>query len=161
MGQEPLYRPNTCARQAEESYPTADTATLELEYAAALDGKIWLHRWGYDNKNKRFSIPICTPFTVTARLRYADDQDSYGLRILMEDMAAGPREVDIERGTLARNNGVDVLEALYRNGMCINAPKGERIVLAILKAVDPAIEIVRNLRDPGSHDGTVTHEPRR
>jgi phage/plasmid primase-like uncharacterized protein len=134
--------------EVERAYPLPRTASLKLFYRM-LDG-------GHVRACKRvvkgeesFDIPIASPFSVPAQLRFADD-GSFGLRIRLEDMRGEPASVDIERSEFARMGGSEIRALLYGMGLRAEA-SGESDVLVALKAAEPEHEIIA-VRQPSWHD---------
>jgi putative DNA primase/helicase len=85
--------------------------------------------------------PIATPFGVSARLRYADQQDAYGLRCVVQDMDGRSRAVDFDRAEFAKLNSSEIKAKLFAVGLRIQSD-GEKIALDVLKAADPQREII-------------------
>ncbi|GJE00572.1 bifunctional DNA primase/polymerase [Methylobacterium isbiliense] len=95
-------------------------------------------------------VPVATPFGMTARIRYLDREDAYGLRIAVEDMNGRPRHIDIERGDLARQGGGEIRALLFAAGLRTE-DDGEHIAVRALKAADPKAEILV-VSQPGWHE---------
>ena len=140
-------------RKVAEIYPLPQMDTLRLQYAYTAAGKIKIHRfsgWQTDpDSGARVPIltPVATPFGVTARLRYADQQDAYGIRCVVQDMNGRPRAVDFDRAELPKLNGSEIRSKLFAAGLRTE-DDGEKIALGALKAADPNREIII-LRRPG------------
>jgi hypothetical protein len=132
-------------------YPLPHLRNTQLEYRFTDNGRIWVHKLiiSRDQKEEQW-IPIASPFSVTARLRYCDQGDAYGLRALVEDMNGRPRAVDFDRAGLARMAASDIRSALYSAGLRIEGD-GESIAVQCLKAADPVQEIIV-IRRPGWHE---------
>ncbi|MEH3118859.1 MAG: hypothetical protein PGN25_15040 [Methylorubrum populi] len=113
-------------------------------------GRVWLHKEIQPKKGEPFLAPIATPFSVTARLRYADREGAYGLRVSLQDMACKPRYVDVDCADLARQGGAPIRERLFREGFKTE-DDGEHIAVRCLKAAAPAIEITI-VSQPGWHE---------
>jgi hypothetical protein len=124
--------------------------SLRLEYRHARGNRIMMHR---DRENletrRREWIPFATPFSLTARLRYADQDDAYGLRCVVQDMSGKPRDLDFDRDQFAKMSAADIRAALFRAGLRTEF-NGEHIVVDILKAAAPDDEIIVVSR-PGWH----------
>ena len=152
---EELARDNSQAaelRKVAKDYPLPRMDTLHLQYAYTKTGKIKVHKligWTTDEGGGRVpeSTPVATPFGIAARLRYADQQDAYGLRCVVQDMSGRPRVVDIDRAELAKLNGSEIRAKLLAAGLRPEG-EGERIALEALKAADPDREIMI-MRRPG------------
>ena len=113
-------------------------------------GRVMLHK-EVDRKNgPPIAIPVATPFGVTARLRFADREAAYGLRVAIQDMAGKPRYIDIERSDLARQGGGPIRERLFREGLKTE-DDGEHVAVKCLKAAAPEIEITV-VSYPGWHE---------
>jgi hypothetical protein len=68
-----------------EVYPLPTMDILHLQYAYTASDKIKVHKWNgwrIDDDGARVPdlTPVASPFGIAARLRYADQQDAYGLR---------------------------------------------------------------------------------
>ncbi len=123
------------------TYPLPATSGALLTYAYTATGKLMVHKRIDGGDNGPTILPVASPFGVPARLRHADDADSYGLRVNVQDMGGRCRPIDIDRGKLARTAGTEVRELLFRAGLRILAD-GETIAVQCLKAADPEREIV-------------------
>jgi hypothetical protein len=67
-----------------EVYPLPTMDILHLQYAYTASDKIKVHKWNgwrIDDDGARVPdlTPVASPFGIAARLRYADQQDAYGL----------------------------------------------------------------------------------
>ena len=124
--------------------------SLKLEYRYARGGRVMMH---LEKKDKETSqkewVPFATPFGLTARLRYADQDDAYGLRCVVQDMDGNRRDLDFDRERFARMAAADIRAALFRAGLRTEFG-GEHTVVDILKATAPEREIVVVSR-PGWH----------
>lgn len=161
---------STSARDSEEGLSASDMTLrrIGLEYpltplAAPLicyemhRGRVWLHKEVQPKKGDPFLAPVATPFGVTARLRYADREGAYGLRVALQDMAGKPRYVDVDRADLARQGGAPIRERLFREGFKTE-DDGEHIAIRCLKAAAPSIEITI-VSQPGWHEDQDLPEP--
>jgi hypothetical protein len=143
-------------RRAAEDYPLPQMDTLRLQYAYTATGKIKVHRFDGSRTDPDSGAtvpiltPVATPFGVPARLRYADEQDAYGLRCIVQDMSGQPRAVDFDRAELAKLNGSEIRGKLLAAGLRPEG-EGEKIALEALKAADPDREIII-VRRPGWHE---------
>ena len=139
------------------SGPSADTrcrpwTPYRLAYAYTDAGRIKVHKFigkDPDREAQEVWLPVATPFGVTARLRRADQEDGYGIRVVVEDMAGEPRDIDFNRGDLARMGAAEVRAQLFEAGLRTEG-EGEAIAVQVLKAADPAREVVVVSR-PGWH----------
>lgn len=135
-------------RRVERDYPLPPLDTLDLSYQRTAGGKIRVHRRMQVGDTVE-TQPIASPFGVLARLRFADQDDAYGLRIAVEDMGGRRREIDIDRGTLAKQAGTEVRALLFDAGLRTE-DDGELVAVRCLKAADPVQEITV-VRAPGWH----------
>jgi hypothetical protein len=137
-------------------YPLPAMDTLTLAYQHTANGKIMVHKVVGSTanpdtgQNDRETIPIATPFGVSARLRHIDQNNAYGLRAVVQDMNGESRAVDFDRATLARVGAADIRAALFAAGLRTE-DDGEMIVVQCLKAADPEQEIIIVQR-PGWHE---------
>jgi len=124
--------------------------SLKLEYRYASGDRIMMHRRkeNSDTGDKEW-IPFATPFSLTARLRYVDQDDAYGLRCVVQDMRGQPRDLDFERERFAKMSASDIRAALFRAGLRTEF-NGEYVAVDILKAAGPEREIAVVSR-PGWH----------
>ncbi len=133
------------SRLAEVSaeYPIPRLNTMTVFYDHAEDGKVWIHKLVTKGKGENAEIvpvPICTPFGATARLRYEDQAESYGLRVALLDMRGHRRLIDLDRGDLAKTHAAEARTALFSNGLRAEA-QGEHTAVELLKATHPTAEI--------------------
>jgi Toprim domain/Domain of unknown function (DUF927) len=133
------------------TYPLSIMETTQLRYSHAANGSVWLQKYDGLNRETREEqwTPVATPIGVPALLRYADQADAYGLRVLVQDMKGRPRPVDLERSALARMGGSDLKAKLFEAGLRVEQD-GDHIAVAVLKAAHPDHEIVVVSR-PGWH----------
>ena len=133
------------------TYPLPEMETARVRYFHTANGRVWLHKYvGVDKlTGDEQWTPIATPFGVPALLRYADQADAYGLRVVVQDMAGRARAVDLERGALARMGGSDIKAKLFEAGLRVEQD-GDSIAVTVLKAAEPTAEIVVVSR-PGWH----------
>jgi hypothetical protein len=127
--------------------------TAILAYRHSPDGKVMVHK----HVGKERWVPVLSPLGVRARLRQADQGDTYGLRVIVEGMDGQPRPLDLNRGELARMGAQDFRQRLYQAGLRTEAD-GDAIAVALLKAADPAEEITVVSR-PGWHHLEVPADP--
>jgi putative DNA primase/helicase len=137
------------------AYPLPTMDTLQLVYRYTASGRVKIHKMinskeGRETgREKPVMVPIATPFGVSARLRYADQTDSYGLRCVVQDMNGKSRVVDFERAALAKMGAADIRAMLFAAGLRTE-DDGEMIAVQCLKAADPEREIII-VRRPGWH----------
>ncbi len=116
--------------------------TLTLVYRHAANGKVKVHMVVGSKTNPEAgqkeleTIPVATPFGVSARLRHIDQNDAYGLRAVVQDMNGKPRAVDFDRATLPRMGATEIRAALFAAGLRTE-DDGEMIAVQCLKAADP------------------------
>jgi Domain of unknown function (DUF927)/Toprim domain len=157
----------TTERKAEleayaEAYPLPELHGLRLALRTTHAGKVKVHRIiettdPETGEVQEKAVPVATPFGVKALLRYADKADSYGLRVVVEDMKGNPRAVDFERSALARMGANDIKAELFAAGLRVEG-KGDDYAVQALKAADPTEEIVVVSR-PGWHTLPPHAEP--
>ena len=139
--------------RAQRRYPLPAMDTVRLAYAYTDAGRIKVHKLidkdPVTGQAQGVWLPVATPFGVTARLRRADQEDGYGIRVVVEDMAGEPRDIDFNRGDLARMGAAEVRAQLFEAGLRTEG-EGEAIAVQVLKAADPAREVVVVSR-PGWH----------
>ena len=105
------------------AYPLPQLDTLKLTYQRTLQGTVKVHKsLGVDidpvtGISSEQWIPIATPFGITARLRYANQTNAYGLRVSVQDMAGRSREVDFDRAGLAKMAGAEIKSMLFAAGL--------------------------------------------
>jgi phage/plasmid primase-like uncharacterized protein len=129
-------------------YPLPKMETLLLQYAHTANGEIKIHKT-VEEKGEPKLIPVLTPIGVSARLRFLDQTDAYGLRCVVQDMNGKLRAIDFDRGALPRMAASDIRSSLFSAGLRTEAD-GEIIAVQILKAADPSREIA-TVRRPGWH----------
>ena len=145
-----------------KAFPLPELDTLQLLYQHTDGGQVKVHKLVSERnpatgRREQTAVPIATPLGVTVRLRQADQDDAYGLRIAVKDMNGHPRTVDIDRAQLARRGAPDVTTALYSAGLRTEAD-GEAIVIQALKGADPKDETVI-LHRPGWQDVSGLPDP--
>ena len=121
-------------------YPLPAMDTLTLSYRYTKSGRVKVHKMVVIEEGIAWS-PVSTPFGVVARLRYADQEDAYGLRCAVQDMSGKPRFVDFDRGALAKMAAAEIRGMLFGAGLRAE-DDGEHIAVKALKAADPEAEIV-------------------
>ena len=80
-------------RKVEEDYPLPKMDTLRLQYGRTRAGEVKVHKLVPRPGQQPLPIPVASPFGVPARLRRADQQDAYGLRVVVQDMDGEPRDI--------------------------------------------------------------------
>jgi phage/plasmid primase-like uncharacterized protein len=145
-----------CADQAsklaeiERTYPLPVMESLTLDYRSTRSGKLMVHRYaGKDKEGEEIWLPATSPVGVPFRLRYIDEAEAYGLRVVVQGMDGKPRPIDFERGALARVGNSELRAKLFASGLRAE-DDGEHVVVKALKAADPASEITVVSR-PGWH----------
>ena len=126
---------------------------MSLSYQHTKAGKVWLHQTikvGKGDNAELVDVPIASPFGVVARLRIVDAKESYGLRLVVQDMGGRPRTIDLDRGShLGPQGGVEARKMFLTNGVRFQE-SGDMVAVSALKAVDPTREIVV-MKAPGWH----------
>lgn len=134
----------------ERLYPLPAMETMRLEYRRTDSGKVMVHKYvGKDDDGADLWIPIATPVGVPARLRYVDQQGTYGLRVVVQGMNGDPTPIDFDRATLARMGASEIRALLFGAGLRVES-EGEAVAVQVLKAADPTAE-VRIVSRPGWH----------
>lgn len=131
------------------TYPLPVMETMTLVYRHTASGKVMVHKQ-LVSKDDVALVPVTTPFGIMARLRHLDQASAYGLRCRVQDMNGQPRDVDLDRATLAKQGATEVRAALFEAGLRTE-DDGEIIAVRALKAADPASEILIVSR-PGWHE---------
>lgn len=141
---------DTLIRRTELEFPIPKMSAPRLFYET-YRGRVMLHKEVPQKGDKpAMIVPVATPFGVTARLRYADREGAYGLRVAIQDMAGLARYVDVDRSDLARQGGAPIRERLFREGLKTE-DDGEHVAVKCLKAAAPEIEITV-VSSPGWHE---------
>ena len=123
---------------------------MELRYLACGSGEVLVHRKaGKDKEGRPIWRLVASPFSIPARLRYLDLENTYGLRVLVRDMQGEPRAADLARASLARQGAQDLRATLLGAGLRTYGD-GDQIMIAVLKAANPRDEILVVSR-PGWH----------
>ena len=133
-------------------YPVPEMNGRSLFYKQSRLGEVWLHKKvqkGKGDNAEMIDVAVASPFGITARLRMIDAEDSYGLRLVVEDMGSNRRNIDIERGDLASMGGVEVKKLFLRAGVRFE-DDGEVVAVQALKAARPENQIAI-VRHPGWH----------
>lgn len=135
------------------AYPLPELDGRKLFYKHTRSGRVWVHKTitvGKGDNAEEVDVAICSPFGVTHWLRMADDEDAYGLRVVVQDPRGRPRVIDIECGDLAAMAGVEARKLFLANGVRFEAD-GEIISVACLKGANPTGEVAI-VRHPGWHE---------
>ena len=132
------------------TYPLPVMESLTLRYQHTRSGRIMVHKYaGKDKADEEIWLPVTSPVGVPFRLRYIDEVETYGLRVVVQGMDGKPRPIDFERGVLARMGASELRAKLFAAGLRAE-DDGEYVVIKALKAADPASEITVVSR-PGWH----------
>ncbi len=144
-----------------QTYPLPTLQTKALVYAHDAADRIKVHKVVEERKPgqppKQFLVPIMTPFGIAARLRNVNEDDSYSLRLVVQDMNGRPRNIDVARRDLAKMNGVEIRSLLLEGGLRVE-DDGEAVAVAMLKGADPEFEIAI-VRHPGWHQMSDGGDP--
>jgi Domain of unknown function (DUF927)/Toprim domain len=136
--------------EIERTYPLPTMVSLTLAHRHTRSGKIMVHRHaGEDKEGNEIWLPVTSPVGVPYRLRYIDEAEACGLRVVVQGMDGQPRPIDFERGALARMGASELRAKLFAAGLRAE-DDGEHVVVKALKAADPACEITVVSR-PGWH----------
>ena len=119
---------------------------MKLSYQRTESGRVLVHRW-VKVEDEIVPVPIATPFGVRNRLRFADDDDAYGLRIVVQDMGGNCRAIDVDRAAFARQGASETRAMLFAAGLRTES-EGESEIVKCLKGADPQNEITV-VRRPG------------
>ena len=130
-------------------YPLPQFETFTLSYQRTRNGRVWVHKWSKDAEGSPVALPVASPFGVAARLRYLDQADAYGLRLVVEDMGGKRREIDVDRAGFAKQAAAETRGVLFAAGLRTE-DDGDLIAVRALKAADPQDEIAV-VRRPGWH----------
>ena len=116
-------------------YPLPEMDGFALTYLRTKSGKIRVNKW-VKVEDGFAPQPIASPFGVLARLRFADDGDAYGLRLVVEDMGGKCRKIDVGRSAFAKQGAAETRAMLFDAGLRTE-DDGEHIAVKVLKAADP------------------------
>ena len=140
-------RQQTAERAAQDdrvngTYPLPHLETMRIAYRRTAGGRVWVHKFGGLGKDRvELWLPVSSPFGVVARLRYADQDEAYGLRVTVQGMDGHPRAIDFERQMLPRLGAAEIRSQLFAAGLRTEGA-GEGEVVSILKAAEPTREII-------------------
>lgn len=135
-------------QRVERDYPLPKLDSMSLTYQRTASGRIRVHKWAKVGDDL-VPQPVTSPFGVMARLRFVDQADAYGLRIVVEDLGGRRREIDVDRGSFAKQAAAETRAMLFGAGLR-SEDDGEHIAVKCLKAADPDSEI-SVVRRPGWH----------
>jgi Domain of unknown function (DUF927)/Toprim domain len=136
--------------EIEDRYPLPIMESVTLSYRHTPSGKIMVHKHaGKGRGDEDIWLPVATPFGVPARLRYADQQRTYGLRAIVQGMDGNSVPIDFDRAALARMGASEIRAQLFAAGLRVEG-EGEVVAVQALKAADPDLEVTVVSR-PGWH----------
>lgn len=136
-----------------EQYPLPELDGRRLFYTHNKAGRPWVHKTivkGKGESAEEIDVAVASPFGVLSWLRLADAEDSYGLRLVVQDPRGLPRILDVDRGDLATMAAVEARKLFLANGVRFEG-EGIRDAVACLMGADPAAEIAI-VRHPGWHE---------
>ncbi|KIL98254.1 MAG: DUF927 domain-containing protein [Magnetospirillum sp.] len=138
-------------RQMATAYPLPRAEGVDLRLCrSSRSGEIMVHRnMGSGKDGRTVWQPVASPFGIPSRLRYLDQDDAYGLRMVIRDMHGNPRVVDFPRSAIAQQGAQEIRSALYAAGLRTCAD-GDQVAVMLLKAVNPQAETLVVSR-PGWH----------
>jgi Domain of unknown function (DUF927)/Toprim domain len=148
-GEEVVFDDEVTQLAATYPLPRADGVDLRL-CRSSRSSEIMVHRsMGHGKDGRAMWQAVASPFGISARLRYLDQDDSYGLRVVVRDMHGRPRVVDVPRSAIAQQGAQEIRSALFAAGLRTCAD-GDQVALMLLKAANPQVEILVVSR-PGWH----------
>jgi hypothetical protein len=148
-GEEVVFDDEVTQLAATYPLPRADGVDLRL-CRSSRSSEIMVHRsMGHGKDGRAMWQAVASPFGISARLRYLDQDDSYGLRVVVRDMHGRPRVVDVPRSAIAQQGAQEIRAALFAAGLRTCAD-GDQVALMLLKAANPQVEILVVSR-PGWH----------
>ena len=138
-------------RQLASTYPLPRTEGIDLRLCrSSRSGEIMVHRnMGSGKDGRTVWQAVASPFGIPSRLRYLDQDDAYGLRVVIRDMQGNPRVVDFPRAAIAQQGAQEIRSALYAAGLRTCAD-GDQVAVMLLKAANPQAETLVVSR-PGWH----------
>lgn len=167
LGQSPLLgamivdrdpKPARTIEDVASVFPLPQLEDLTLAYRRTRDGRILLFKSaGRDKLGQERWQAMATPFGAVGRLRYLDHEEAFGLRVHIDAMDGRVRAVDFDRAALARLGASEIRAALFAAGLR-SENDGDQVAVQILKAADPADEILVVSR-PGWHRLNGSDEP--
>jgi hypothetical protein len=136
--------------QMAATYPLPHVEGIDLRLFRSRSGEILMHRnMGRSKDGRTTWQAVASPFGVPGRLRFLDQENAYGLRVLVHDMHGAPRKVDFPRAGIAQQGAQEIRAALFAAGLRTYAD-GDQVVVALLKAANPQTETMVVSR-PGRH----------
>ncbi len=137
--------------QMASAYPLPRVEGIDLRlFRSPRSGEILVHRnMGRGKDGRTDWQAVASPFGVPARLRYLDQDDAYGLRVVVRDMQGMPRAVDFPRAAIAHQGAQEIRSALFAAGLRTLAD-GDQVAVMLLKAANPQVETMVVSR-PGWH----------
>jgi hypothetical protein len=139
---------------AQYPLPPLNGTALRYDYSAM--GGIMVHKAATIGR-ETVEQPIATPFGIPARLKFLDQSDAFGLRLVVQDMGGTRREIDIERAGLAKTGAQEIRQLMFAAGLRTEFD-GDMVAVSCLKAANPQTEI-KVVRRPGWHDLTESDAP--
>jgi hypothetical protein len=137
-------------REVAEAFPLPFIEEMHLRYRHTRDGRVAVYRFaGMDKEGNERWERKCTPIGVTAQLRMADAENTYGLRVAIQDMGGQSRSLDLDRADLARMAAADIRSRFFEAGLQVEGD-GEHIAVQILKAAAPK-NVITVVSRPGWH----------
>lgn len=138
-------------RQMATLYPLPRAEGIDLRLCrSSRSGEIMVHRnMGSGKDGRTVWQAVASPFGIPTRLRYLDQDDTYGLRVVIRDMQGNPRVVDFPRAAIAQQGAQEIRSALYAAGLRTCAD-GDQVAVMLLKAANPQAETLVVSR-PGWH----------
>jgi Domain of unknown function (DUF927)/Toprim domain len=143
-------KPTRSIDEVEKLFPLPNLEDVTIAYRRARDCRVLLFKsTGRDKLGNERWQAMATPFGAVARLRYLDHDEAFGLRVHLDAMDGRIRAVDFDRAALARLGASEIRAALFSAGLR-SENDGDQLAVQILKAADPADEILVVSR-PGWH----------
>ena len=111
-----------------EIYPLPAVDSLRVEFRCTRSGEIWVHKFVGEKTQNNTDLrtenwaPVVSPMGVSALLQMANEDDAYGLRVVVQDMRGEPRIVDFQRGELARLGASEIRARLFAAGLRMRIP---------------------------------------
>jgi hypothetical protein len=140
-------------RRVAEQYPLPDLDGRRLFYKHTRSGRPWVHKTivkGKGESAEEIDIAVASPFGVMSWLRMVDAEDSYGMRLVVQDARGLPRILDVDRGELAAMAAVEARKLFLANGVRFEG-QGMQDAVACLIGADPGVEVAI-VRHPGWHE---------
>ena len=103
--------------EIEHTYPLPAMESLTLDYRHTRSGKIMVHKYaGKDKEGEDVWLPVTSPVGVPFQLRYIDEAESYGLRVVVQGMDA------VSRGQSTSSAEPSLAWALRSSGRSCSRP---------------------------------------